>query len=83
MRLTVRLRETGEQADDNNRLQDVKRALLNFRGEDEVGLQIVYEGRVVHMDWPQVRVTVCDELATELEEALSGQGEVIVEAPSW
>ncbi len=83
LRLTVRMRETGEQTDDNNRLQDVKRALLNFRGEDEVGLQIVYEGRVVHMDWPQVRVTVCDELATELEEALSGQGEVIVEASSW
>ena len=83
LRLTVRLRETGQQTDDNNRLQDVKRALLNFRGEHEVGLQIVYDGKVVNMDWPQVRVTVCDELATELEEALSGQGEVIVGPAGW
>ena len=83
LRLTVRLRETGQQTADNNRLQDVKRALLNFRGEDEVGLQIVYDGRVVHMDWPQVRVAVCDELTSELEEALSGQGEVLVGPASW
>ena len=82
-RLTVLLRETGEPTDDGNRLQDVKRALLNFRGEHEVGLQIVYEGRVVNMDWPQVRVNVCEELQTELHEALSGQGEVYVGPASW
>ena len=82
-RLTVLLRETGEPTDDGNRLQDVKRALLNFRGEHEVGLQIVYDGRVVNMDWPQVRVNVCEELQTELHEALSGQGEVYVGPASW
>ena len=83
VRLTVLLRETGEPTDDGNRLQDVKRALLNFRGEHEVGLQIVCDGRVVNMDWPQVRVNVCDELQRELQEALSGQGEVYVGPASW
>ena len=35
------------------------------------------------MDWPQVRVNVCDELQRELQEALSGQGEVYVGPASW
>ena len=76
------MRETGAAEDDGYRLQDVKRALLNFQGEAQVGLQILYDGRQVNMDWPQVRVNVCPELQQELREALGEQGDVIVEASS-
>ena len=78
-RLVLRIRETDKLSDDTYLLEDVKRALLDYRGEHEVSLQIVSEGRVVTMEWPQVRVDACQQLEERLRDMLGAAGQVFIE----
>ena len=78
-RLNIRVRETDGLADDQSLLQDVRRLLLEYRGEDEVSLEIVTDGRVVTMEWPLVKVDACAELERGLQELLSEAGHAFVE----
>ena len=78
-RLVLRIRETDKPSDDSYLLEDVKRALLDYRGEHEVSLQIVSEGRVVTMEWPQVRVDACQQLEERLRDVLGAAGQVFIE----
>ena len=79
-RLNLRIRETGQPADDQNMLDDVKRLLLDYQGKDEVTLQIVTEGRVVTLEWSLVRVEASPELEQRLQEIMGAVGHVSVEA---
>ena len=78
-RLNLRIRETGQSAHDQNLLDDVKRLLLEHRGEDQVTLQIVTQGRVVTLEWSLVRVEASPELEQRLQELLGAVGQVSVE----
>jgi DNA polymerase-3 subunit alpha len=73
-RLNLRIRETDNPNDDQIVLDDIKRLLLEFQGNDEVYLEIATEGRVVVLEWPQVRVKACPELEQQLASALVDNG---------
>ena len=79
-RLSLRIRETDTPIKDNYLLEDVKRLLLEYRGEDEVNLQIVSDGRIITLEWPLVRVDACPQLQEQLRKILGDAGQVFVES---
>ena len=79
-RLSLRIRETDTPIKDNYLLEDVKRLLLEYRGEDEVNLQIVSDGRIITLEWPLVRVDACPQLQEQLRKILGDVGQVFVES---
>ena len=79
-RLSLRIHETDTPTKDNYMLEDVKRLLLEYRGEDEVSLQIVSDGRIITLEWPLVRVNACPQLEGQLREILGDVGQVFVES---
>ena len=60
-------------------MDDVKRLLMEHRGEDEVTLEIAVDGRIVTLEWPPVRVNASTELHDQLLKLLGGSGSVTVE----
>lgn len=76
--LTVRIRESGEVKADSQLLDDVRRLMLEFRGEEEVKLEVAIEGRIVILEWPLLGVNICDELSEGLERLLGMEGQVII-----
>ena len=80
--LTVRIRETDSEADDQLLLADVKALLLEHQGEDPVRLEIARDERVVVLDWPILKVNICSPLEEGLKEVLGGTGQVRVEEAS-
>jgi hypothetical protein len=77
--MKIRIVSTGEEpAQDNYLIDDVKRLLLEYRGDDEVNAEIVTNGRIVTLEWPLVRVTVCPELEEKLEAILGPHGYVLI-----
>ena len=77
-RLSLRLRESDKPADDQMLLEDMRRLLMEYRGDDLVELVIATDGRVVFMDWPLVRVDACAELEHRLRDLLGQSGTVSV-----
>ena len=75
-RLNLLLKESSELEQDNYLMEDVKRLLQEYRGDDEVNLEIVTNGRIVTLEWPLVRVTACPELEEKLEAILGSHGHV-------
>ena len=75
--LTLRLNETGVPENDRNLLDDIKAILLEYRGEDDVWLEIAADGRIITMDWPMLKVAINPSLERELEKML-GEGGVRV-----
>ena len=78
-RLSLRVRETNSPVDDRSLLEDLKRLLLEYVGEDEVSLEIATEDSIFTMEWPPVRVDASNELEQRLQELLGGAGHVSVE----
>ena len=77
--MRIRIVSTGEEpAQDNYLIEDVKRLLLEYRGDDEVNAEVVTYGKVVTLEWPLVRVTVCPELEEKLEAILGPHGYVLI-----
>ncbi len=74
-RLGIRLQETEEPSQDEQRLRDLMSVLLEYRGEDLVNLEIATNGRVVRLETPLVSVDCCPELLGKLE-AMVGQENV-------
>ena len=62
---------------DRNLLDDIKAILLEYRGEDDVWLEIAADGRIITMDWPMLKVAINPSLERELEKML-GEGGVRV-----
>jgi DNA polymerase III alpha subunit len=77
--LTLRLRETDRPEDDRRLLDEVRRLLLEHRGESSVSLEVVSDGRIVTMDWPVVPVDLSSQLEGGLRELMGTHGEVLVE----
>ena len=77
--LKLRIQETETPTDDQNLLEDVSRLLLEYRGEDDVNLEIASQGRIISMEWPLVRVDASPELERRLQELLGLQGRAYVE----
>jgi DNA polymerase-3 subunit alpha len=78
-RLRLRIRESDQAADDQRLLGDVSRLLVEYRGEDEVSLEIAIEGRIVTLDWPLAQVRICEPLEEGLRRLLGPAGDVSVE----
>ena len=78
-RLHLSISETDQPATDQMLLDDAKRLLLEYGGEDEVTLEIVTDGRVVTLEWPLVRVNACPELEDRLVALLGKGGHASVE----
>ena len=81
-RLNLRIQETDEPASDRMLLDDVRRLLLEYRGIDEVNLEILTKGRVVILEWPLVRVDASSDLEQQLQELLGSTGHASVESVS-
>ncbi|MCH8061760.1 MAG: DNA polymerase III subunit alpha [Chloroflexi bacterium] len=79
-RLNLRIRETDEPDTDKFLLEDVKRLLLEYQGQDEVVLEIAAKGRVITMEWTMVRVSASPELESRLQELLGDSGRASVVA---
>ena len=77
--LHLRIQETETPEEDQNLLEDVSRLLLEYRGEDDVNVEIASQGRIISMEWPLVRVDASPELERRLQELLGPQGRAYVE----
>ena len=60
-------------------LEDVKRLLLEYRGDDEVNLEIATKGHIITLEWPMVRVNACAELEQQLQDLLGSSGQVSIQ----
>ncbi len=78
-RLNLLLKESSEPEQDNYLMEDVKRLLLEYRGDDEVNLEIVTNGKIVTLEWPLVRVDACPDLEEKLEDILGLSGHVSIQ----
>ena len=58
----------------------MKRLLLEYRGQDEVTLEIAAEGQVITMEWSMVKVKASQELEGKLQELLGDSGRASVVA---
>ena len=81
-RLSLRIRESDRPTDDRRLLDDVKRLLLEYGGEDEVRLEIASNGLLVTLEWPLVRVNASPELEDQLRQVLGEAGGVTLESPA-
>ncbi len=77
--LNLRIRESADASADRFLLEDIKWALLDFQGQDDVNLEIATSGRVVVLEWP-VKVNACPELAERLQTIVGASGSVSIQA---
>jgi hypothetical protein len=80
--LTLRIRETDSAEHDRRLFGDVRRLLVEYRGEAEVNLEIALDGRIVTLEWSVVRVDICPELEKGLRDLLGSRGQVLVDGPA-
>jgi DNA polymerase-3 subunit alpha len=78
-RLNLRIVESDSVADDQLMLDDIKRLLLEFVGEDEVSLEIAAQGQVFKLEWSMVKVNASEDLTVRLQDLLGDSGDVTVE----
>jgi hypothetical protein len=78
-RLKLRIRETADTEGDQDRLEGVRRLLLEYPGQDEVGLEVASNGQVVTLAWDVVKVGVCDELERGVRGIIGEAGGVSIE----
>jgi hypothetical protein len=79
-RLNLRIVETDRVADDQLLLDDIKRLLLEYAGQDEVSLEIAAQGQVFRLEWSMVKVDANEDLTVRLQDLLGDSGEVTVES---
>lgn len=77
-RLSLRIQETGRADRDMYLFDDVTKLLLEHAGADEVTLEIATGGRLVRLEWPQVRVNACEELERQLADLLGDAGKATI-----
>ena len=79
-KLILHIRESGDISKDQSLIDDIKVALLNSSGNDEVGFEIETDSTVVLMDWQPVKVRVTQDLQYELNEILKDYGKVSIQS---
>ena len=77
-RLVIRLREGDDADKDREILDDIKTALVEHQGQEDVTLEIAVDGRLITMDWPMLKVTINDDLQRALSDHVGESGEVSV-----
>ena len=77
-RLVIRLREGDDVDKDREILDDIKTALVEHQGQEDVTLEIAVDGRLITMDWPMLKVTISDDLQHALRNHVGESGEVSV-----
>ena len=75
-KLNIRLDETGQLVSDRILLEDVLRILMEYLGEDQVQLEIASKGKVVTLEWPNIRIHASEELEKQLSVLIGEQGSV-------
>ncbi len=80
--LVIRLREGNDAGRDRELLDDIKKALVEHQGDEEIKLEIAVEGRLITMDWPMLKVRINDDLERALKDNLGESGEVHVREPT-
>ena len=76
--LVIRLREGDDADKDREILDDIKTALVEHQGEEDVTLEIAVQGRLITMDWPMLKVRINDDLERALKEYVGESGEIHV-----
>ncbi|MCL0029020.1 hypothetical protein M1N23_02600, partial [Dehalococcoidia bacterium] len=79
-RLNVKMRESDDADADRMLLDDIKRALLDHHGQDEVTLEIEARDRVYMLEWAMVKVDVTQDLMDRLHRLLGESGHATVES---
>jgi hypothetical protein len=79
-RLNLRIVETDSIADDQLLLDDIRRLLLEFDGQDEVSLEIAAQGQIFRLEWSMVKVDASEDLTLRLQDLLGDSGQVTVES---
>ncbi len=74
--LNLKMRETDNPVDDQMVLDDVKRLLLEYSGNDQVMLEIAAQGHIYRLEWSAIQVDACDELRERLQKVLVEPGSV-------
>lgn len=77
--LNLRIQETHNADSDRYMLEDLKFALLEYQGQDDINLEIVTSGRVVVLEWP-VKVDARPELQEQLQAILGSSGTVSIQS---
>ncbi len=73
--IIVRVTETEQAREDRYQLEDLVKTMLDFRGDDNVMLEIKTPHDVVSLEMPFIKVRNCEELTMRLTEML-GEGNV-------
>ncbi len=76
--LVIRLQEGDDPDKDREILDDIKTALVEHQGEEDVTLEIAVDGRLITMDWPMLKVSINDDLQRALRGYVGEAGEVSV-----
>ena len=76
--LVIRLQEGDDPDKDREILDDIKTALVEHQGEEDVTLEIAVDGRLITMDWPMLKVSINDDLQRALRGYVGESGEVSV-----
>ncbi len=75
-KLNIRLDETGESISDRTLLDDVLRKLMEHLGDDQVQFEIASKGKVVTLEWPNIRIKASGELENQLAALIGERGKV-------
>ena len=79
-KLILHIKESGNISEDQILIDDIKTALLNSLGNDDVGLEIETDSTLIIMDWQPVKVQVTQDLEDELNQILGNYGKVSVQS---
>jgi hypothetical protein len=73
-KLTLILRETENEVQDEAFMEQLKAFLEEYRGKDEVHLKIIQEGKVTNLKWLNIYVEYTPDLHKKLEKLVGTDG---------
>jgi len=75
-KLILEIQDDGVQDNAFEFIDNVAQVLLEHRGNVQVGLRVLFDGTVIHLDWPQITVDLSDQLVEKLNLLMDGKGKV-------
>ena len=76
-RVILTLNQTDDEDGDVAQLRNVVSVLREHPGQDEINLRVACDGKVVNLDFPDVRADFCPELRQRLVELVGEKGLVL------
>jgi len=74
--LNITLIETDSKKGDEDRFYRIKDLLLGHNGNDEVILKIISGQEIIKMNWPMMKINICENLKNNLELILGHHGSI-------